>query len=123
MSTTLQYVGGYCIADQAPVRVYREMVAVDTFGQILQRRRLEREAAAVMRAAQQAAEIGPPTRAQRIASLRQDIAGREQAIRRRDIEQVWGRRTSADYCSATGGDMRRVNDLQALLADAEGGAL
>ncbi len=69
------------------------------------------------------AAVTVPTREQRIAALRREIAATEQSIRSRDIAQTWGRLTSAEYCLRTHADMRRAADLRAMLADAEGGAL
>jgi hypothetical protein len=115
------YVGGYCIADQAPVRVYRQMVAVDTFGQILERRRLEREAEAAERRARDAVHIKAPTRAERIAALRGDIACAERELADLDNTQRWGRWTQEEFTrkrAPAGATIRLAAALRADMGEA-----
>ena len=113
---SLSYVGVYCIADQAPVRVYREMVAVDTFGEILERRRLEREAEAAEQRARNAVHIKAPTRAERIASLRGDIARARRELADLDNTQRWGRWTQDEFARKCAPAGATINLCAALLA-------
>lgn len=117
---TLEYVGGYCISDQAPVRVYRQMIAVDTFGQILEQRRLEREAEAAERRTRAAVRIKAPTRDERIASLRCDMARAQRELADLDNTQRWGRWTQEEFtrkCAPAGATIKLCTALLAQIEE------
>jgi hypothetical protein len=113
---SLCYVGGYCVAGQPPVRVYRPMVAVDTFGEILARRRLEREAEAAEQRARNAVHIKAPTRSERIAALRGDIASARRELADLDNTQRWGRWTQDEFIRKCAPAGATINLCAALLA-------
>ena len=110
---------GYCIAGEQPVL----MPPVDSFaclGDIVARVKADRAAKAAAEAAEHraraAVHIKAPTRAERIAALRGDMARAERELADLDNTQRWGRWTQDEFARKRAPAAATIQLCAALLA-------